>query len=405
MSRRLVGAGVALTIALGSLALALSSSGTATQVELEVVERRALRATVIGSGTFDFQDSAALSPEVIGRVREVMVKEGEAVQHGQLVMVLDQETQKAEVEQRESLVRQKEVDIELQAALLTLRQQQARRSTELVASRLIDVASHEQVQHEAEIARLQLAASREELRQSRAALAQARESFSKTHIRAPITGVVTAIALKVGETAVPSSTGIAGSSLMTIADVSTMSATIKVDEMDVARVKTGQVAKVFAGSASEAPIAGRVKRIALAPPRSGVEAGSSERSYEVEIALEDGDHTALRTGMSCRAEIFVDEGREPLAVPVQAVMTEMVEKADSLSRGDAQARRRQYVLVEIGGEVLRRYVESGISDDTYVEILSGIALGDRVVVGPAKVMRHIRDGQVVDAVLIGSGVP
>lgn len=405
MSRRLVGAGVALTIALVSLALAFSSSGTPTQVELEVVERRALRATVIGSGTFDFQDSAALSPEVIGRVREVMVKEGEAVQRGQLVMVLDQETQKAEVEQRESLVRQKEVDIELQAALLTLRQQQARRSTELVASSLIDVASHEQVQHEADFARLQLAASREELRQSRAALAQARESFSKTHIRAPITGVVTAIALKVGETAVPSSTGIAGSSLMTIADVSTMSATIKVDEMDVARVKTGQVAKVFAGSASEAPIAGRVKRIALAPPRSGVEAGSSERSYEVEITLEAGGHTALRTGMSCRAEIFVDEGREPLAVPVQAVMTELVEKADSLSRGDVQARRRQYVLVEIGGEVLRRYVDSGISDDTYVEILSGIALGDRIVVGPAKVMRHLRDGQVVDAVLTGTGVP
>ncbi|WP_337243632.1 efflux RND transporter periplasmic adaptor subunit [Luteimonas sp. gir] len=405
MNRRFVIAGVALTIAVGSLALAFNSSGTAPQVELEVVEKRALRATVLGSGTFDFQDTAALSPEVIGRVREVMVKEGEAVQRGQLVMVLDQETQKAEVEQRESLVRQKEVDIELQTALLTLRQQQARRSTELVASRLIDVASHEQVQHEAELARLQLAASREELRQSRAALAQGRESLSKTDIRAPITGVVTAIALKVGETAVPSSTGIAGSSLMTIADVSTMTATIKVDEMDVARVKTGQMAKVFAGSAAEAPIEGRVERIALAPPRSGMESGSTERSYEVEIALEEGDHASLRTGMSCRAEIFVDEGREPVAVPVQAVMTETIEEADLPSRGDKQARRRQYVLVEIGGAVLRRYVESGMSDDTYVEIVSGIALGDRIVVGPAKVMRHLRDNQAVDAVLAGPGLP
>jgi len=398
-------AGVVLAVTAGSLALALSERGTPPEVELEIVDKRVLRATVLGSGTFDFQNTAALSPEVIGRVREVMVKEGDAVQQGQLVMVLDQETQKAEVAQRESMVRQKEVDIERQAAMLKLRQQQARRSAQLVAERLVDVASNEQAQHEAELARLQLAASREELRQSKAALAQVRESLSKTHIRSPISGVVIAIALKVGETAVPSSTGIAGSSLMTIADVSTMTATIKVDEMDVARLQAGQSALVFAGTAADKPITGRVHRIALAPPRSGTDTASTERSYAVEISLRDGDHTILRTGMSCRAEILVDEGREPVAVPVQAVMTETLEEAGTSSRKGNRAHRRQYVLVELGGAVLRRYVESGMSDDNYVEIVSGLMLGDRVVVGPAKVMRHLRDNQTVDAVLVGSGVP
>lgn len=404
MNRRFVIAGVVLVVAAGSLTFSFSDGGAPPRVEYEVVDKRALRATVLGSGTFDFQNTAALSPEMIGRVRSVMVKEGDAVQHGQLVMVLDQETQKAEVEQRESLVRQKEVDIELQAAILKLRQQQVRRSTELIADRLVDVASYEQVQHEAEVARLQLAASREELRQSRAALAQVREGLSKMHIRAPITGVVTTIGLKVGETAVPSSTSIAGSSLMTIADLSSMTATIKVDEMDVARVKEGQTANVFAGSTTDRPISGRVNRIALAPPRSGADSGGSERSYEVGIALLEGDHTALRTGMSCRAEIFVDDGREPVAVPVQAVLTETLEEAGMPSRSGKHVRRRQYALVEIGGAVLRRYVESGMSDDTYVEIVSGLALGDRVVVGPAKVMRHLRDNQPVDAVLAGSGL-
>jgi len=405
MNRRLVMVGVLLAVATGSLALALNERGTSPKVELEIVDKRALRATVLGSGTFDFQDTAALSPEVIGRVREVMVKEGDAVQQGQLVMVLDQEAQKAEVEQRESLVRQKVVEIERHAAILQLRQQQSRRSAELVVGRLVDAASHEHVQHEAELARLQLAVSREELRQSRAALAQVRESLSKTHIRSPISGVVTAITLKVGETAVPSSTGIAGSSLMTIADMSTMTATIKVDEMDVARLQPGQTAMVFAGSAAERPITGRVDRIALAPPRNGADTRSNERSYEVEIALQNGDHGKLRTGMSCRAEIFVDEGRESVAVPVQAVMTETLEEVDTSSHNEKQMHRRQYVLVELGGAVLRRYVESGMSDDTHVEILSGLTLGDRVVVGPAKVMRNLRDNQSVDAVLASSGVP
>lgn len=398
MSRRLVIAAVVLVIAGGSLVRALNWQGASQEVEFEVVEKREIRASVLGSGTFHFQDIAALSPEVIGRVREVMVKEGEAVEKGQLVMVLDQETQKAEVEQRESVVRQKEVEVKLQGALLKLHEQQARRSTELVADRLVAIASHEQVQHEAELARLQLTASREELRQSRAALAQGYESLSKTHIRAPIGGVVTTIALKVGETAVPSSTGIAGSSLMTIADVSTMTATIKVDEMDVARVKVGQNARVFAGSDSGEPMVGRVDRIALAPPRNASHSSGTERSYEVEIALQNGGRAALRTGMSCRAEIFVDEGVEPVAVPVQAVLIEALDKFNSMTRGDKGVRRRQYVLMEIGGSVVRRYVEPGMSDDAYVEIVSGLALGDRIVVGPAKVMRHLRDNQSVTAV-------
>lgn len=403
MSRRLVIVGAVLAVAAGSMGLALSERGVPTQVEFEVVDKRAIRATVLGSGTFDFQDTAALSPEVIGRVRKIMVQEGDAVEQGQLVMVLDQETQKAEVEQRESVVRQKEVEIKLQGAKLKLRQQQAWRSTELAAGRLVAIASHEQIQHEAELARLQLTVGREELRQSRAALVQVRESLSKTRIRSPITGVVTSIALKVGETAVPSSTGIAGSSLMTIADVSTMIATIKVDEMDVARVEVGQTAKVFAGSATEESIIGRVDRIALAPPRNGMNTSANERSYEVKIALQDGGHAALRTGMSCRAEIFVDEGREPVAVPVQAVLTEALEEVSSTARGDKHARRREYVLVEIGGVVFRRYVESGMSDDTHVEIVSGLTLGDRIVIGPAKVMRHLRDNQSVAAVFAESG--
>lgn len=405
MTRGHLAAGIVLAVAVGSLGLSMLKRGAPPHVELEVVSPRALRATVLGSGTFDFQDAAALSPQVIGRVREVMVKEGDTVQEGQLVMILDQEAQKAEVEQRESQVRQKQVDIRLQEAMLRLRQQQARRSKELVAERLVDVASDEKMQHEAELASLKLAASQEELRQSKAALAQASESLSKTLIRAPISGVVTTVALKVGETAVPSSTGIVGSSLMTISDLSTMTATIKVDEMDVARVEPGQTARVFAGSVVDKAITGVVERIALAPPRKGTDPSSTERSYEVEISLQEDDHGSLRTGMSCRAEIFVDEGREPIAVPVQAVLTETIEDADDTSHRDRKRHRRQYVLVELGGAVLRRYVELGLSDDTYVEIVSGLESGDRVVVGPGKVMRHLRDNQSVRAKFAGSSAP
>ncbi|MBD7954940.1 efflux RND transporter periplasmic adaptor subunit [Stenotrophomonas sp. Sa5BUN4] len=399
MNRRLVTGGIVIMVLAGSMVAALWGGRKPVEVQYEIAENRPLRASVLGSGTFDFRDTAALSPEVIGLVRQVLVKEGDHVQIGQLVMVLDQETQKAEVQQRESMVRQRALDIEQQAELLDIRQTQERRSTELVAKRLVDQASHDQVRHEVALARLRLKASREQLKQSMAALVQVRESLAKTLIRAPISGVVTSIALKVGETAVPSSTGIAGSSLMTIADVGTMAATIKVDEMDVSRIRQGQQAQVFAGSDSRRVLSGRVQEIALAPMRTGLESTSAhQRSYAVQIALDGHAHADLRTGMSCRAEVFVDVGRTPVAVPVQALLSEQADGARHRGAAGKAAQQRYYLLVESGGAVVRRHVESGVSDDSHVEIVSGLARGDRVITGPAKTMRHLRDNQRVRAV-------
>ncbi|MEN5424767.1 efflux RND transporter periplasmic adaptor subunit [Stenotrophomonas pennii] len=399
MNHRLVTDGIVIMVLAGSMVAALWGGRKPVEVQYEIAENRPLRASVLGSGTFDFRDTAALSPEVIGLVRQVLVKEGDHVQSGQLVMVLDQETQKAEVQQRESMVRQQALDIEQQAELLDIRQTQERRSTELVAKRLVDQASHDQVRHEVALARLRLKASREQLTQSMAALVQVRESLAKTLIRAPISGVVTSIALKVGETAVPSSTGIAGSSLMTIADVGTMAATIKVDEMDVSRIRQGQQAQVFAGSDSRRVLSGRVQEIALAPTRTGLESASAhQRSYAVQIALDGQAHADLRTGMSCRAEVFVDVGRTPVAVPVQALLSEQADVARHRGAAGKATQQRHYLLVESGGAVVRRHVESGVSDDSHVEIVSGLARGDRVITGPAKTMRHLRDNQRVRAV-------
>lgn len=397
MSRRVWSGALVAVVLVTGLGWSLRSGSAPLEVQYQLAEERHLQATVLGSGTFDYRNTASLSPEVMGLVRRVLVEEGDRVEQGQLVLVLDQEAQKAEVEQRESLVRQQEVDIELQAELLAIREKQARRSAELVRQRLVDQAGDDQLQHEARMARLQLAASRERLRQSRAALAQARESLEKTHIRAPISGVVTSIAIKVGETAVPSSTGIAGSSLMTIADVATMAAEIKVDELDVARIRKGQSARVFAGAGGGRVFDGTVESISLAPSRLAAQGAAHERSYAVQVSLHGGTHEALRTGMSCRAEIHVDEGRRPLAIPVQALIGGSVDADRSAGEGE------HHVFVEEDGRAMRRSVEPGVSDDAFVEIVSGLARGERIITGPARLMRQLRDQQSVLAVAADAG--
>lgn len=88
MNRRLVTRGVVFLMLAAGMTAALWRGPKLVEVHYEVAEKRTLRASVLGSGTFDFRDTAALSPEVIGRVRQVLVKEGGHVQSGQLVMVL-----------------------------------------------------------------------------------------------------------------------------------------------------------------------------------------------------------------------------------------------------------------------------------------------------------------------------
>src|SRR5206468_441538 len=98
-----------------------------------------------------------------------------------------------------------------------------------------------------------------------ALLSQSREHLAKTEVRAPIDGTVTAVPIKIGETAVASATGIAGSSLMTIADVGSIMAEVNVDEADIARVAVDQQAKVFPAAYPDQPLVGRVESVAMAP--------------------------------------------------------------------------------------------------------------------------------------------
>ncbi|WP_152983372.1 hypothetical protein [Stenotrophomonas chelatiphaga] len=94
----------------------------------------------------------------------------------------------------------------------------------------------------------------------------------------------------------------------------------------------------------------------------------------------------------------MDVDRTPVAVPVQALLSEQADVARHQGAAGKTTRQRQYLLVESGGTVTRRHVESGVSDDRHVEIVSGLARGDRVITGPAKTMRHLRDNQRVRAV-------
>lgn len=372
--------GIVLVLALPFIAK--RGGGDALEVTLVTAAPQAIRPSILASGTLAFRTEVNLTSEVLAKVAEVTVEEGEQVHAGQVLLRLDPESYRNAIEREEASRRQAAIAIERQRAALALREKQFERFERLMAARTIDAARFDEEKNQLVLARIELKSSEEALRRAEAVLNDARELLQKTEVVSPIDGTVVAVSIKVGETAVPSTQAFAGAQLMRIADTSAIEARLKVDEADVARVAVGQGVEVFPAAHADTAVPGRVRRVALSPL---VE--NQGRSYEVIVELDPPAGLSLRSGMSARANVFLGDGSETLAVPVEAVITSEPEPRKIIHQvwkvEEGRARKVEVVL--------------GEADDRWQGIASGLAEGDVVVAGPARILRQLAEGTAVKA--------
>lgn len=355
-----------------------------TEVQVRPATHDTVESSIVANGAFVFSSEAKLSPEILGVVREVLVSEGQKVQRGDVVLRLDRRSLEAEVDAQTAVVAQAKLSIREHAQRVELLQSRHRRSRELAALQLVGQEAHEQLAHELELARISLEHAREQLQQSFAVLDQSRDRLDKTEIRAPISGSVVAIDIKVGETAVPSTAGIQGSELVTIADLNGLYAELTVDEADVGSISAGDSVELVPSALRSQPIAGEVKRIAEVPvPTTQGADGAERKKYRVEVSLAPGSSSA-KPGMTCRAEIRPANEIQVLAVPLGALVD---------SAGDDGT---PYVIVVNEHNVAsRRAVNVSASSDTLAAIAKGISVGERVALAPLDVLLSLRDGDAV----------
>jgi HlyD family secretion protein len=373
---------IALVVAV-PLARRVVGGGQAVAVVLEPLKPRSIQTSVLASGRLVHEDEVNLSTEQPGRVTAIYVKEGEKVSKGQLVLQIDDERYRTAVDQREAAVRMQQIAIERQQTQLENLRRQWERTSELKQRGLIDEDSYDTATNNLAIAEIDLRSNQEQLRQSEAQLSQAQDDLRKTQAYSPIDGTVTSLDIEVGETAISSSTNVPGSSLMTIADTSTILTEVNVDEADIAAIRVGQKAEIYAIAFPDDPVEGVIESIAVS---AKVAEGEQGRSFEVKIRITDTRGIELRPGMSCRAEIFTDLKEGVLAAPIQAILIEEDLTADETS---------YYVFRRDGDQARRVEVGVGISDDTYQEITSGLNEGDEIVIGPDRILRNLRDGDSI----------
>ena len=370
----------------------LTKGTDAKQVEVQEVEYKLIKSSILASGTLAYREQVQLRSEVIGQVTRLHVEEADRVKKGDPVITLDPKTYQAQVEQAEARVRIQQIAIERQRLLIKTLADRFERQETMFAQKLVDEDSYEALESELALAKVDLRSLQESLAQSRAALDQAEELLSKTRIKSPIDGLVIQVDIKEGETVIAGTMNIPGATMMVIADPSETLTEVQVDEADIAQVREGQKADIFSAAYPDTPLSGTIQSIATTARQTPGQAGLS---FLVKILLDEQETMTIRPGMSVRADIYTQSSEETLAVPVQAVLydEDVDEDAD-----DEDKAEQTYVFVMEDGKAVRKDVEIGISSDSDQEIVSGLEEGEMVISGPFRVLRNMGEGDEVEEI-------
>jgi HlyD family secretion protein len=414
-------------------------------VQTGTVTRGDLSAIVTASGEIKPKNYINLGANAQGPITQLLVKEGDHVRKGQVVARIERIQPQAELEAQRAAVAssmadasaaeagvnaQDQVIATAQATLdhsksdLELARANFERYDQLYKNQLIARQEYEQYRatlnaaeagvRESSARLSQVRAQREQIAaqlnsvqrhvtQAEATQRRVTDVLAKFDVVAPIDGVVTNLPVRMGETVVPGIQNSSASTVMTIADMSLITAEVKADETDIVSVQLGQDATVTIEAIPNRTFHGKVTEIGNTAilRSSGLAASQSTTSsqeakdFKVVIALDDPP-AEIRPGLSATAKIVTATRRDVLSIPLQALTVRTQRELETPADSNAPATRSgsqevQGVFVVHDGRAEFTKVETGISGASEIEVTSGLGTGDEIITGSYKVIRTIRN--------------
>ena len=406
------------------VSIMLSKREKAIPVTTEKAVRKTILQVVSATGKVQPETEVKISPEVAGEIIELPVADGMAIKKGDLLVKIKPDSYKALLEQQEAAISAAKATNLQQKATMLKTEQDIRRAEDMYAKKTISVQEYNNAQAAYDVAKNTYESSLHEIERAQAGSSQARDQLSKTTVYSPIDGTVTILNSKLGERIV--ATGqFAGTEVMRVADLSRMQAVIDVNENDVPNVKIGDKANVKIDAYGDRKFKGTVAQIGNTGKTTGSGTQEEVTNFEVKINLER-ENVLLRPGLSCTADIETNMVKDAVAVPMQAVTIragdtnlspEEIEKkklkvaardkgdnsSDYVNERQEKAAQKgeheklsKVVFLKKGGKAQIAKVTTGISDDTYTEIKSGLQPGDEVISGSySAISRKLKDGSKV----------
>jgi HlyD family secretion protein len=402
-----------------------------TQVATEKATIRNINEVVSASGKIKPHVEVKISPEVSGEVVELPVKEGDVVKKGQLLCKIRPDIlqsgynrslaalsqQKAAIGNSEQMLKQAEATLTNQQAIYnrdkTLFENKVLTASEFDAAK----ASYEGAKAALEAAKQNVKGAEFGMAQSQASVKEAQDNLYKTTIYAPVDGVISKLSIQKGER-VLGTQQFAGTEIMTISDLNALDVNVDVNENDINRIKMGDSSQVEVDAFEGKKFAGKVIEIGSAANVVGTTA-DQVTNFTVKVRLDPASYADLmaknsanpspfRPGLTATVDIYTNHTKS-LSVPIQAVTTREDKKNDTgkpaASKDDAKKTAansgpsKEYVFVYHAGTVKQTLVTTGIQDDTYIQILSGLKAGDEVVSAPyPAISKTLKDKDQVEKV-------
>jgi HlyD family secretion protein len=414
------------------IAFGKSGGDGGTKVSVEAAGAHTIIETVTASGKIYPEIEVKISPEASGEIIDLRVQEGDSVKPGQLLARINPATYSSMVNQAQATVQQSRASMtnsremvgqaqaQFEQAQATYNRNQQLYKDKVISTQEFEqaVASYKSARATYDAARASASGGHYGVVGATAGLAQAQANLRKTSIIAPVAGVVSALNVKSGERVVGTAQ-MAGTEMLTIADMSRMEVRVDVSETDIEKVKVGDTAVVEADAYRDRKFTGIVSRVSVSSKSSpGMAAASTDQvtNYTVRILILPESYADLvanlppgkfvfKPGMSASVDIITRKELGVLSVPVNAVTTR--EWPDSLKKarsegqtiGENDIRQVVFVLDKDKKHVAIRDVKTGIQDNNYLQISMGLKAGEQVVTAPySAIARLLKDKATVRVV-------
>ena len=414
-------------IALGALAAYGVAKGKQVKpiaVTVEPATRKTITQLVSATGKIQPETEVKISPEVAGEIIALPVVDGQPVKKGDLLIRIKPDNYKAQVAQQEAAITAAKAMSVQNHAQMVKAQEDLKRYTDLYNRKVINDSDMAVYKTAAEVTAATYNGSIAQIAQAESLLNQGRDLLDKTSIYSPIDGIISVLSVKAGERVV--ATGqFAGTEVMRVADLGTMEARVNVNENDVVNVKVNDEAGIAIDAYPGRLFRGTVYQIANTAVTNAANTQEEVTNFEVRIRIK-AEGARLRPGMSATADVETATVHDAVAVPIQAVTTRNPDEKESPEERDKNKQKAQQSAqaadnnsVELdktkaatskeksqGGKLPRvvfvrgkdntvqmRVVETGIADNSSLEIKTGVQPGEEIVSGPYRaVTRLLKNG-------------
>jgi HlyD family secretion protein len=397
MKRKIIWGIVILAVVGGIGAYAMSKRGPKPkEVQIAKVQRQDLQAKVSANGKIQATKKVDISATVPGQVVQLAVEEGDSVKKGQFLLQLDSVNFRAGAKSSESSMQALLKDLDSAKFNADQAKADLRRAEANSGAGILADADLQKARTTSSTADSALHAAEQRVEQARAMLEGAKDTLSKTTIRAPMDGVVTAKRIEEGEVAVIGIQNQPGTVLLTISDMSVVEAEMEIDETSIPAVSLKQNARIHIDAYPNQTFDGVVTEVGNSPIVPGVGVANEAIKFKVKVQLTNPP-VGIKPGLSVQADILTGFRPKVLTVPLQALVVRDAERKPE-EKNAAQAgppKEEEGVFLMVGGKAEFKPIKTGLLGELAVEVTEGLKEGDSLISGPFRELRSLKPGDQV----------